>query len=180
MPEIHSHSFVETYRLEEYKAARIEIERHLTDMRSLERHVLVGDAAIYAALLFRDGSLGDKSLLGLAWWLPCVIGLLAVSRWRASSEMVGRLGAYIRNNEPNSEGWETYLLGLRKSRLPGKRFFWNIMYWILTIAGTGAIACYETTIGNQHQLLLSALVGIGLSVVAVGMTIQNPPGEKVP
>jgi hypothetical protein len=181
MPNDHSDkaSFIDAYRLEEFKGARIEIERHLSDMRSLERHVLIADAAIYAAILFREGNVADKSLLSLAWWLPPIIGLLAVSRWRGSSEMVGRLGSYIRANEPDNEGWENFLLGLRKSRLPGLRFFWNIVYWVLVIGGTGTIACYETTMNNPHQFVFSALVGIVLSVIAAGMTIQNPPGEKI-
>jgi hypothetical protein len=179
MPAAYSPTFVEKYRLEEFKAARVEIERHLTDMRSLERQVLVGDAAIYAALLFRENPIADKSLLSLAWWLPPMIGLLALSRWRSSSEMVGRLGAYIRQNEPDGQGWETFLLALRRSRIPGMRFFWNILYWMTTIGGVGAIACYETTMNDPRQTTLAIFAGIALGLTAIAMSIQNPPGERI-
>jgi hypothetical protein len=92
--------------------------------------------------------------------------------------MVGRLGLFIRANEPDSYGWENFLLGLRRSRLPGKRFFWNGIYWVLVIGNTATLACYETITQSSYRLIYSLLVGIVLSLVAVGMTIQDPPGEK--
>lgn len=92
----------QTYRLEEYKALRKEIELYLTESRSQERYTLIAVWAIWAWLIT------NKQMSALLWSVPIILTLATSVRMWAMLRHFGNMGKYIRTLEGkfNVNGWE--------------------------------------------------------------------------
>jgi hypothetical protein len=92
----------QTYRLEEYKALRKEIELYLTESRSQERYTLIAVWVVWAWLIT------NKQPSGLLWSVPIILTLATSVRMIAMWKHFGIMGRYIRTleDEFSVNGWE--------------------------------------------------------------------------
>src|SRR5215210_2539473 len=104
MPEPESRkgdSLREKALLEEFKMLRGEVELRGAEQRNMERYVILADAAIYGVLVFpaKDHTVAEPLLERFMWFLPPIIGFLALIRWRESVVMIETLAEYLRRLE---------------------------------------------------------------------------------
>ncbi len=93
-------TLAEEYKLEEMKLLRGEVELRGQERRSMERNVLLADAAIYSFVLAPE-KIDFRAMhrLGwLVWYLPPMLAFLALIRWRESLKMIGHLAEYIQSD----------------------------------------------------------------------------------
>lgn len=136
--------------LEEFKILRGEIELRGSEQRAMERYVIVADAFIYGLLVVppREQVVQDKFLFQFLWFIPPMIGFLALIRWRESVKMIETLAEFLRRREAelfgDNGGWEWFLY--REKRKCGQIGLFSVMYvvfWAILIAGTLALGVYK-------------------------------------
>ncbi len=92
----------QTFRLEEYKSLRKEIELYLTESRSQERYTLIAVGAIWAWLMI------NRLTSGLLWSVPIILTVAASIRMIAILQHFTHMGEYIKALEGKFtvRGWE--------------------------------------------------------------------------
>jgi hypothetical protein len=138
------------YRFEELKLLRHEIEVRSEEQQSMERYVLLADAAIYASLVFpKDAQASDVAWV--AWYVPGLLALAALVRWRESVRMIRRLARYIMKVEVDvlgpGQGWESHLYGIRKEVPIAPGLF--AIFWFALAVAPMALAGYLVPIGGD-------------------------------
>jgi hypothetical protein len=92
----------QSFRLEEYKSLRKEVELYLTESRSQERYTLVAVGAIWAWLILNRI---DDLLL---WWVPIILTLAVSIRMAAILKHFANINEYLKTVEDEFKviGWE--------------------------------------------------------------------------
>jgi hypothetical protein len=178
-------TLADKYGLEEFKLLRGEIELRGSEQRSMERYVVLADAAIYALLLFpeKDVKPPDTPLVNLAWSLPPLIGLLALIRWRESVRMIRHLALYLKGREhavmgPN-QGWENYLAKARTKGDVPIVSGWYLVFWTLLLGGTSAISAYKNLTWLNWQSLVPATIAAALVGLGIVVYVLNSPSKNI-
>jgi hypothetical protein len=162
-----------TYRIEEFKSLRSEIDRRATDQKATERNVLLAAAAIYGAIIFRHIEGQHQPIIWLMWWLPPIFGVLGLARWFEQQQMIKHVAQYIEKRDPH--GWESHLNEKRKHGTLTTTWIWYVVFWLVTICGTAALAYFETFQGSL-QIAAIAIGFASLSAAMSGaiMVLMNP------
>ncbi|MEA2839797.1 MAG: hypothetical protein QOF41_1127 [Methylobacteriaceae bacterium] len=170
MPE--AESLKDKVAVEEFKILRGEIELRGSEQRAMERYVILADAAIYGVLVFpKEGqNAGSQALHQLAWFLPPIIGFLALIRWRESVTMIDYLAEYLRRRErqinAGDVGWEWFLHREKRNEKPIGLFARTyVLFWWIVIGGTGVLACLQYSGGSALGILSALVVGGGVPLV---------------
>ncbi len=114
------------FLLKEYESLRKEIEWMLTDIRALERNVLVAVGVTWAWLFTH------KDLPGWAWLFPCLFVALGCVRVVGMIRAFGHFREYITKIEgtflagQNPMGWEHFSQG-RTGASSGSWIFWTLL-----------------------------------------------------
>jgi len=92
----------QSYRLEEYRALRKEVELYLTESRSQERYTLIAVGAIWAWLIL------NHFQTSLLWSIPIILTAATSLRMAAILRHFDYMGKYIRALECKFgvTGWE--------------------------------------------------------------------------
>jgi len=172
-------------RLEEFKILRGEIELRAAEQRSMERYVILADAAIYSVLMFPKDEAPDALLVDLGWVLPPVIGFLALIRWRESVTMIETLAEFLRRRERELFGpagsWEWFLHGEKRAHgAIGLFSFWYTVYWAVVIGATGALAGYKLAATAGIRPWTAAATGLVLTAIVAWMMKTGPRASYSP
>jgi hypothetical protein len=114
------------FLLKEYESLRKEIEWMLTDIRALERNVLVAVGVTWAWLFTQ------KNLPGWVWFFPCLFVALGCVRALGIIKAFGHFRDYIAKIESaflpgeNPEGWEHFCKG-KTGASTGGWIFWALL-----------------------------------------------------
>jgi hypothetical protein len=156
-------------QIEEYKNLRGELELRSSEQRTLERYAILADAALYSVLVFPklDQFTGDRTLYNLAWFLPPLLGLFALRRWKATIFTISDLAEFLRRREEKiygeEDGWEWFLHNEKRRQKPivhfAREFAW---FWWVCIGGTLALAVWQSC---GRNIVLALLVGAVASIV---------------
>ena len=114
------------FLIKEYESLRKEIEWMLTDIRALERNVLVAVGVTWAWLFT------NKDLPGWVWLFPCLFVALGCVRAVGMVRAFGHFRDYITKIEStflpdkNPEGWEHFCNG-KTGASTGSWIFWTLL-----------------------------------------------------
>jgi hypothetical protein len=157
--------------LEEFKSLRDEIGMRGSEGRAMERYVVLADAALYSVLVFPKPEQygGDQVLHNLAWFLPPIIGFLALFRWRESIMMIGDLAAFLRVQQKEihggEKGWEWFVRNeTRKGQSVAHFALTYIAFWWVVIAGTAALAWLHYMGSSCAGIISAGVVFLGISL----------------
>jgi hypothetical protein len=161
----------ESVILEEFKALRGEIEMRGSEQRTMERYVVLADAALYSVLVFPKPEQygGDQTLRNLVWFLPPIIGFLALIRWRESVRMIDHLAEFLRRRQKQihgaENGWEWFLHNEKRNK---QAIAWfaptYIVFWWIVIGGTAALACIQYMGRSGAGITTASVLFVGTSV----------------
>jgi hypothetical protein len=157
-------------RLEEFRILRGEIELRSSEGRAMERNVMIISAAIYGFLLAPQMPDANDGYRGLAWYLPPLLNLLALIRWRESVKLIIALSIYIRTIEGqlmNKKGWETFLFDRRRTGSNPILSVWYVLFWFACITGTLIAAIVHQKAFGSNTTVASLVLGIAMSGVVL-------------
>jgi hypothetical protein len=168
------------FRLEELKLLRHEIEVRSEEQQSMERYILLADAAIYASLVF-PGEHHPTEIAWIAWYLPGLLALAALTRWRESVRMIRRLARYIRELEAEFlgpwGGWETHLLRSRPNDVPIAPDLF-VAFWLVLAVAPMILAGYQTSKDELTRWLAAGASSVATAVLVLGLIYWPSDGFR--
>ena len=120
----------QSFRLEEYKSLRKEVEIYLAESRSQERYTLIAVGAIWAWLII------NRLHNGLLWSVPIVLTVATTLRMVAILKHFDHLKEYLRTLETTFgvAGWEQkkrgWTLGAAYFLLDGMLLGLTLLAWL--------------------------------------------------
>ena len=182
----HEPTLKEQYILQECSQLRDEIWVRVKDQRLTERYVLIACAVIYSfASISRTAHAASPEIQFLcawAWYVPPVLSLLALARWRESVHLICQIADYTREREKevlgSKGGWETYLANSgRKLSVLSSGYY--IAFWLFLIASTTALAVYQEPLVTTWKLPAALLTGLLAAIATFGVIADTPRSMKM-
>ena len=124
----------------EYDGLRREIELKLNEASALERYAVLGTSGVWAWLATHATSKAYQWF----WFIPVVLTLLSLLRFRALETEFGLFAEYLESLEDQlkTQGWQTFLAKPENKTRKNSISTSSMAFWITLLAATILVGAY--------------------------------------